>query len=255
VSLESRVSRLLFLTVAWLFLFSSYASAQASFEIRVVQGTSNGPLANIRVHLMKPGTSTSLEGTSDAEGVVRFPALEAGEYTLKVESEGYFPVDRPIVFRPRQALTLTIELTPRQTMRQEIKVHTSASELDPQQTGTSRILTRQGLDQMPAFLTQDVPTLAENLAPGAVLSHDNFVHVRGNELSLHEFINGVSFLDNSHQHFTPGVSPAIFESMNLITGGFPAEFGNRFGGILDITTRSGRSMSGHGSVSAGGGRC
>ena len=25
----------------------------------------------------------------------------------------------------------------------------------------------------------------------------------------------------------------------MITGGFPAEFGNRFGGILDVVTRSG----------------
>jgi outer membrane receptor protein involved in Fe transport len=125
--------------------------------------------------------------------------------------------------------------------------------LDTQQTGTSRVLTRQALDHMPAYLTRDIPTLAENVAPGAVLSHDNFVHVRGNELSLHEFINGVSFLDNSHQHFTPGISPAIFESVNVVTGGFPAEFGNRFGGVLDITTRSGRNMNGHGSVSLGGG--
>lgn len=253
LSSKSPVPRRLFLTIAWLFLLSSYASAQASIEIRVVHATNYVPLANVRVQAVKPGTSVSIQGHSDREGVIRFPSLEAGEYELKVEAEGYFSVDHAIVLRPRQALALTMELTPRQTMRQQLEVRASLSDLDPQQTGTSRVLTRQALDQMPGYLTRDVPTLAENLAPGAILSHDNFVHVRGNELSLHEFINGVSFLDNSHQHFTPGISPAIFESVNLITGGFPAEFGNRFGGILDITTRSGRSMSGHGSISAGGG--
>ena len=104
---------------------------------------------------------------------------------------------------------------------------------------------------MPAPLTRDLATLAENLVPGTLVGHDNFVHIRGNELSLHQFINGVSFLDNSHQHFTAGLNPQIFESANFITGGFPAEFGNRFGGILDITTRSGRTLDGHGSATLG----
>ena len=65
---------------------------------------------------------------------------------------------------------------------------------------------------------------------------------------LHEFINGVSFLDNTQPQFSPGVSPQIFETVDLVTGGFTPEYGNRFGGILDITTRSGRTMSGHGDV-------
>ena len=33
-----------------------------------------------------------------------------------------------------------------------------------------------------------------------------------------------------------------------MTGGFPAEYGNRFGGVLDITTKSGATIAGHGDV-------
>jgi len=86
-----------------------------------------------------------------------------------------------------------------------------------------------------------------------VASHDNLVHLRGNELSLNNFVNGVSFFDNPHQLFTPGLSPEIIQSVNVITGGFPAEFGNSFGGILDIVTRSGFDANNPGSISVGAG--
>lgn len=230
-----------------------YARAQASAEVRVTSAQTHEAISKVNIEILRPGTKASVRGVSDALGLVRFPALEAGAYTLRAGADGYFPLESQFVLKPRQPLSLAIELAPREKLEQHIEVHASVPDLDTQQTGTAHVLTHQAMEAMPAYLTQSVPALAENVMPGAVLSHDNFVHVRGNELSLHEFINGVSFLDNSHQHFTPGISPAIFESVNVVTGGFPAEFGNRFGGILDITTRSGSSLDGHGSVTLGGG--
>ena len=84
--------------------------------------------------------------------------------------------------------------------------------------------------------------------PGASDSHDNFLAVRGTEFSLHEFINGVSFLENTQPQFSPGVSPQILETVGLMTGGFTPEYGNRFGGVLDITTRSGADLGRHGDI-------
>ena len=242
---------LCFFALSGALLFPSRLAAQASAEIRVTRSGGDQPLANANVELVKPGTAVAAHGVSDAEGLVRIPALDAGEYQITATAEGYFPVEYRVVVKPRQALALNVELAPREQLQQEVNVQASVGGLDVQQAGTARFLTRQAIEQMPAYITRDLPTLALNMMPGAVLSHDNFVHVRGNELSLHQFINGVSFLDNSHQHFTPGLSPAIFESANLVMGGFPAEFGNRFGGILDVTTRSGHSMAGHGSARAG----
>jgi hypothetical protein len=225
------------------------AFAQSSIEGRVadIKGSS-AVFAQVE---LRSGDATITIAKTDAEGRFRFPVVQPGEYRLRATATGFFDNETQLLLRPRQALSLQIAMQARSTVSARVDVQASFADLDPQQTGTSRVLTHDMLQAMPAPLRKDVPTLAQNIAPGAVESHDNFVHVRGNELSLHEFINGVSFLDNAHQHFTPGISPEIFQSVNVITGGFPAEFGNRFGGVLDITTRSGRDVHGHGSLSLG----
>lgn len=197
-----------------------------------------------------PGVVTAETGAS---GEFRFPVLEPGEYVLEVKAEDQFPVEQEISLRPRQPLVLTVVLVPRRVAGERTEVRASAVEIAAASAGSSQFMTRGRMEGLPAFLTRDVPTIVQHVAPGAILGHDNFLHVRGNELSLHQFINGVAFLDNPHSHFSPGLSPRLFETVNVVTGGFPAEFGNRFGGVLDITTRSGRSVGGRGSVALGAG--
>ncbi len=235
------------------FLFGSkagvHAQAQASVEVRVVESPSLSPLANAHVELRAHDKDSVIHGETLTHGTFRFAPVESGDYRLHVEATGHIPRDYDFVLKPRQNLALTLELAEGAPV-ERVEVHDTYTSLDPAQTGTSRVLTRAMLDKMPSPLRQDVQSLVLNVSPGAILSHDNFVHVRSNELSLHEFINGVSFLDNTHQQFTPGMSPQIFDWVNVITGGFGAEYGNRFGGVLDITTRSGQSLGGHGSISA-----
>src|SRR5262249_42691945 len=74
---------------------------------------------------------------------------------------------------------------------------------------------------------------------------------RGNEIALNTFINGVSFWENPHSVLSAGVTPEIIQSVNVMTGGFPAEYGHRFGGILDIWTKLGFSMKKEGAGTLG----
>ena len=137
---------------------------------------------------------------------------------------------------------------PRQAVRQTVEVTSTYLTVDRGKTGSSYTFTRQELDALPQPITDSTNSLVNNLMPGASDSHDNFLAVRGTEFSLHEFINGVSFLENTQPQFSPGVSPQIFETVDLMTGGFTPEYGNRFGGVLDIATRSGADLGGHGDV-------
>jgi hypothetical protein len=218
----------------------------------VLEGTvhdpAGAPVANASVQLVRENGSAAQTSPTAADGSFHFNTVEAGPYTLKVDAPGFYPTEHRFVLRPRQPLSLAIDLQRKETVQEKVEVRSTYQTIDPEKTGSSYTFTHENLESLPAPLSETTNDLVNNLMPGASDSHDNFLAVRGTEFSLHEFVNGVSFLDNTQPQFSPGVSPQIFETVDLMTGGFPAEYGNRFGGVLDIATRSGATMAGHGDV-------
>jgi Carboxypeptidase regulatory-like domain len=239
-----RVIALLLLIPAF---FSVLATAQTTVE-GTVTGAGRQFVAGATVVLQGPEGVNSRTTTSDAGGRFEFSAVEAGAHTVKAEAPGFYPNRYEFILRPRQELSLVVELVPRQALRQTVEVTSAYLTVDPGKTGSSYTFTRQELDALPQPITDSTNSLVNNLMPGASDSHDNFLAVRGTEFSLHEFINGVSFLDNTQPQFSAGTSPQIFETVDLMTGGFTPEYGNRFGGVLDVSTRSGADLGGHGDV-------
>ncbi|HYT21993.1 MAG TPA: TonB-dependent receptor [Candidatus Polarisedimenticolia bacterium] len=197
---------------------------------------------------LQPEEGKTVRAITDSAGSFHFSALDAGRYTLQAQADGFYASIFDFVLRPRQPLSFTIELQPKESAKQTVEVSAHSLLVDPQKTGSSYTFTQRDLENLPDPLTDSTNDLVNNLMPGASDSHDNFLAVRGTEFSLHEFINGVSFLDNTQPQFSPGISPQIFETVDLMTGGFTPEYGNRFGGVLDIVTRSGADVAGHGDV-------
>ena len=225
----------------------SVATAQTSIE-GTVQDNTGKAIAGATVILQRAEGSLAQRTSSDGGGRFRFAAVEADAYALKSEAPGFYPSSYDFVLRPRQPATLTVELQRKEAVKQTVEVTSQYLTVDPEKTGSSYTFTEQDLGALPMPLTETTNSLVNNLMPGASDSHDDFLAVRGTEFSLHEFINGVSFLENTQPQFSPGMSPQIFETVDLMTGGFTSEYGNRFGGVLDITTRSGADLGGHGDV-------
>ncbi|HYL11428.1 MAG TPA: TonB-dependent receptor [Terriglobales bacterium] len=236
------------LLLALLIVSSTALGAAQTVVEGAVHDSSGNPVRAAKVLLERTSGVPGHINTTDDNGRFHFAAVDAGAYRLKTEAPGFYTSDYELTVRPRQPVTLTIELQPAKTAQQTVEVKALYRAVDPEKTGSSQTFTHEDLERLPDPLVENTNALVANLTPGASQSHDNFINVRGNEFSLHEFINGVSFLDNTQPQFGPGVSPQIFETVDLMTGGFAPEYGNRFGGVLDITTRSGATMQGQGDV-------
>jgi outer membrane receptor for ferrienterochelin and colicins len=77
------------------------------------------------------------------------------------------------------------------------------------------------------------------------------LHVRGDHNGLQFRLNGV-ILPDGISFFGQTLSPRIIESLQMVTGSLPAQYGLRSAAIIDLTTKSGEQAAG-GDVSLYGG--
>ena len=80
---------------------------------------------------------------------------------------------------------------------------------------------------------------------------DKRLHVRGEEANLQYRINGM-LLPDGLSGFGQELSTKFLDSVSLITGTLPAQYGNRTAGIVDIPTKTGQDLNG-GTISVYGG--
>ena len=74
--------------------------------------------------------------------------------------------------------------------------------------------------------------------PGVAQDSFGQLHIRGEHNGLQYRLNGI-ILPEGISVFGQTLDPRLAESVRLITGALPAEYGNRTAGIIDIQTKSG----------------
>ncbi|HZT04757.1 MAG TPA: TonB-dependent receptor [Steroidobacteraceae bacterium] len=88
-------------------------------------------------------------------------------------------------------------------------------------------------------------------APGVAQDSFGQMHIRGEHNGLQYRLNGI-ILPEGIAVFGQTLDPRLIQSLNLVTGALPAEYGLDTAGIIDLTTKSG-ALERHGAVSVYGG--
>ena len=89
-------------------------------------------------------------------------------------------------------------------------------------------------------------------APGVVQDSYGGLHVRGDHANLQYRINGV-IVPESISGFGQTLDARAIQSVSLLDGALPAQYGLRTAAVVDITTRSGADLGNGGSIGVTGG--
>jgi outer membrane receptor protein involved in Fe transport len=227
-----------------------HAQAEGAIQGVVIAAADQSGVPNTTVRLEGPAENGSRQVVTEADGRFGFQRLTPGDYVLVVEHANFAETRSALTLRPREVRNVILELALR-SVQQSVEVQGETNEIPTTYSPGSTLLSSRRLDSLPLTQSTNLPDVIVTSSPGMIRGHDDFVHIRGHEIALNPFINGVAFWENPHVVFSPGLGVDYIESMNVMTGGFPAEYGNRFGGVLDVVTKSGFTMDYHGSVALG----
>ena len=118
--------------------------------------------------------------------------------------------------------------------------------LSPSTGSSLYVFTRQAIASLP--LGESTPLNQVLLqAPGVVQDSYGALHVRGDHGNLQYRIDGI-ILPESISGFGQTLDTRIINSISLLTGALPAQYGLRSAGVISIDTRSGAKLGNGGSV-------
>ena len=195
------------------------------------------PVAGVTVRVVEAG----LQAVSSADGSFRISGLGPGSYTLEVRRRGFVveQLER-VVVEPQQLRRIAVLLDPAPITEERLVVTPSRLSLLREEPATPLALSRQDIFALPHL--GDDPFRALSLLPG-VASNDVTAqfHVRGGRRDeTRILVDGQELYDSYHlKDFDSALSvvaATTLDSIDLSTGGFPVEHGDRMSGVLDMRT-------------------
>ena len=119
-------------------------------------------------------------------------------------------------------------------------------------TGSSQyVITAQDIQALPLGASTPMNQVILQ-APGVVQDSYGQLHVRGDHANLQYRINGI-MIPESISGFGQTLDPRTIQSVTLLDGALPAQYGERTAAVVDITTKTGSDLGNGGTVGITGG--
>lgn len=109
---------------------------------------------------------------------------------------------------------------------------------------SSTEISKEEIKQLPAGDEISLPRLLTTTTPGAIQGSFNQMFFRGNHANIQYQIDGVQLPDSPSGTFGEAISPRNIDHMEVITGGIPAEYGQRLAAVVNIVSKSGPETPG-----------
>lgn len=222
-------------------------------EVRLsVTDPSGLPLPSTSGAIVSDASNTRRSFTTDDQGRFTFAHLPFGVYRLTVAHSGFQPYSALVEIRtaiPREvSARMALE-----AVSSEVNVSDSATLLDVHQAGVTYSpgsqLVQEEQSAQPGRSILDLV----NLQPGWIPEANGVLHPRGSEYQTLFVVDGVPMDENRSPGFAPAFERNDVQSMSVLTGTYPAEYGRKLGGVVELTTDKDIRQRLHGSVEASGG--
>ncbi len=242
-------SRLPGLCACAVFLFAIHAGATIFGNVRgVIHDPQHRPVEGAQVIVRARSSAWSQTVESDPDGEFEFNPVPAGEYTVSVTAQGFGSQGQAITVTAGSAPILHFQL--RLAVKTEaIQVSAAPELVNPESSASASLVGRQEIAETPGADRTNSLAMITDYVPGAYVVHDQ-LHIRGGH-QVSWLIDGVPVPNtNIASNVGPQFDPKDVDYVEMKTGGYSAEYGDRTYGVFNVVTRSGFERNNEGELVA-----
>jgi hypothetical protein len=205
----------------------------------VVKDALGGVVEGARIEVANPVSRFSREAVTASDGSFRFTNVPFNPYHVVVTLAGFASYTQDVDVR--STVPTTIQIT--------LKVGTAATSITVEATGADLLekdptphtdVDRGLFDKLPLENpSSSVSSLVTLASPGVVADSNGLFHGLGDHAENSFSVDGQPITDQQSKVFSNQIPVESIQSLEVISGAPPAEFGDKTSLVIKVTTRSG----------------
>ena len=209
----------------------------------VVKDQSGASVPGAKVEIGNPVSSFHRETTTDSDGSFRFTNVPFNPYHLVVTATGFgsasqdvdvrstVPVSIPIALKVGStATTVVVEANGGDLVENDSTFHTDVDQ---------GIIARLPVESQSSSFT----SIATLVSPGVAADSNGLMHGLGDHAENSVSLDGQPITDQFSKVFSNQLPSDAIQSMEIISGAPPAEFGDKTSLVIKATTKSGLGVT------------
>jgi hypothetical protein len=204
----------------------------------VVKDPTGGVMQAVEVRITNPVTGFTRAATTDAAGKYVFSNLPPNPYHITIEAQGFQTLQRDVDVRTAVPIDLDLTLAlAGATSAVEVVGH--AEDLLERDPTAHTDVDRSLIEKLPIEASSGLNQVITLASPGVVSDSNGFFHPVGDHAQTQFSIDNQPVTDQQSRLYSNQISPDAVESMEIITGVAPAEYGDKSSLVVHIVTKSG----------------
>ncbi len=197
--------------------------------------------ATVVIQNIKSGVDRTVK--ADGLGQFRFPNIPFNLYQLTASSAGFSANQQRVDVRSSVPLTLTVVLAIA-AAGDSVTVEASGGDLVENSATFHVDIDRELFDKLPLeSQSSSVSSLLTLASPGVSADSNGLFHGLGDHAENAFYVDGQPITDQQSKVFSNQLPLSAIQSLQVISGAPPAEFGEKTSLVASITTRSGEGVT------------
>jgi len=226
-------------------LLSGLSWGQSGSNAGTIMGSVVDPTGAVipgaKVSILNPVSGYNRATVTDGSGHYQFSNVPFNPYHLTVLAAGFdsYAGDVQVRSTVAVAVTNTLKLGGNSTV-----IDVDANDLLRNDTGLNTEMDRSAFDKLPLeSQSSSLSALVTESSPGVAADSNGLFHGLGDHASNSFSVDGQPITDQQSKVFSNQLPTNSVQSIQVISGAPPAEFGGKTSLVIEVTTRSGLGVT------------